>query len=350
MEQSRVGVSRSGRVPSFGKRNQEQDIVSAIGNNGINDNHSVAYCLVGYLCAWLRYYYPYEFITSYLNNAANDGDIKSGTQLAKVYGISITPPRFGVSTDEYMFDEKQHVISKGVSSVKFMNKKVAGQLYKVASDISHTSFMEVLQRIDTESECDDRQLSNLIRVDYFSQYGNSAELMRLYDIYKFFKRGQAKNINKAKLGEGVIRGFVAAHAKDTGAGGNELKSYIITDMPGLLADCEKYIRALNLPDIDIKSKISDQLELLGYIDITTGLPSDRKKLIVLEAYPLSGNRGVWGYALNVRSIGTGNEARLTVRAETYDKQPLNKMDVIQCIDIHKNNKGYWYLDRYSLLV
>ena len=37
-------------------------------------NHSIAYCLLGYLCGYYRYYHPLEFITSYLNNAANDND------------------------------------------------------------------------------------------------------------------------------------------------------------------------------------------------------------------------------------------------------------------------------------
>lgn len=32
-------------------------------------NHSVGYCMIGYLCAYLRYYHPYEFITAYLTLA-----------------------------------------------------------------------------------------------------------------------------------------------------------------------------------------------------------------------------------------------------------------------------------------
>ena len=66
-------------------------------NIGLNDNHSIAYCLLGYLCAYYRYYYPSEYITAYLNNAANDDDIANGTALAMSKGISIKPPRFGHS-------------------------------------------------------------------------------------------------------------------------------------------------------------------------------------------------------------------------------------------------------------
>ena len=48
-------------------------------------NHSIAYCLIGYICAWLRYYHTGEFIATYLNCAANEDDITwtTGNQLGK---------------------------------------------------------------------------------------------------------------------------------------------------------------------------------------------------------------------------------------------------------------------------
>lgn len=41
-------------------------------------NHSIAYCMVGYLCAYLRYYHTPYFIMAYLNNAQNEDDIVGG--------------------------------------------------------------------------------------------------------------------------------------------------------------------------------------------------------------------------------------------------------------------------------
>ena len=32
--------------------------------------------MIGYLCGYLRYYYPIEFACAYLNNANNEDDIK----------------------------------------------------------------------------------------------------------------------------------------------------------------------------------------------------------------------------------------------------------------------------------
>lgn len=210
--------------------------------------------------------------------------------------------------------------------------------------------MEALTEIDKNTECDDRQIRNLIRVDYFKGYGNQAQLLKLYEIYCYFKRGKAKSIKKQKLRDGPLKDVIMKYSTDCGVNGNTLKSYTITDICGLLNQCELYIRSLEIPDISIKNKINDQLQLLGYIDLTTNRPSDRKKLVVLDTYNLKGKDGViWGVAINVRSIGTGKEARLTVRSAYFDKHPIKKMDVILCTSISKNKRGYWYLNSYQVL-
>lgn len=63
-------------------------------------NHSVAYCLLGYLCAYYRYYHPIEFITSFLNNAANEEDIRNGTAYANRVGIQVTMDVYNEATKE----------------------------------------------------------------------------------------------------------------------------------------------------------------------------------------------------------------------------------------------------------
>ena len=84
-------------------------------------NHSIAYCLLGYLCAYYRYYHPIEFITSFLNNAANEDDIRNGTAYANRIGIKVTMPKWGLSKSEYFFDKDKNIIAKGLTSIKYMS-------------------------------------------------------------------------------------------------------------------------------------------------------------------------------------------------------------------------------------
>ena len=43
--------------------------------------------------------------------------------------IRIAPPRFGFSKDVYVYDKENKVISKGIESVKYMNKAISNELY-----------------------------------------------------------------------------------------------------------------------------------------------------------------------------------------------------------------------------
>ena len=95
------------------------------------DNHSIAYCLLGFYCAMMRYYHPIEFITSYLNNAANDEDVQSGTKLASIYKIKVTSPKYGISGNDYYFDREKREISKGLGSIKFMSEKASTELFSL---------------------------------------------------------------------------------------------------------------------------------------------------------------------------------------------------------------------------
>lgn len=312
-------------------------------------NHSISYCLIGFLCAWLRYYHPHEFITAYLNNAANEDDIKAGTELAEVYGIKITAPRFGVSLSDYMFDREKQVISKGISSVKYMNKKAPMELYNIYHTYHPKTFMEVLRLVDANSSCDDRQISNLIRLDFFFEYGNIRELQRIYALYKYFKRGAAKTISKEKLKDGPLKDIIVSHSRDTNAKGVTLKRYTIEDMDGILEECESYVKSLNLPDADLKSKINDQLDLMGYVAIATNREEDRRKLYVMDTYNLKSGGQVWGVAINVRSIGTGKQTRLTVKRNLFDKKPFSKKSILYADQLYKNQKGYWYLNWYEVI-
>jgi len=313
-------------------------------------NHSIAYCLIGYICAWLRCYYPYEFITTYLNHAKNDSDITGGTELAKVYGIQITPPRFEFSMSDYTYDKDAGVISKGTSSIKGYGKAVCDQLHKAGQN-HRTYFVDALRDLDAMS-IKAAKVKPLILIDYFASFGNCVELSRILSLFDMFKQGKAKTIKKENVAGSRVEEILREYATDKNAKGNEVKSYTITDMDGLLHALEDEVKSLNLPDASYKVKMQNQKEILGYIELTTNREEDRRKLYIEDCVPLKSkdNGGVWAYALFTRSIGSGKRSRLTLRSNLYDRQPVKENDVIYASDVQKNKSGYWYLYRYEMVV
>lgn len=312
-------------------------------------NHSIAYCLVGYICAWLRCYYPGEFITTYLNHAKNDDDITGGTELAKEYGIPIEPPRFGLSKSVYAYSKDRHVISKGLSSLKGYGEEVGNALYEVGS--THPErFMDALKALDARSIKAAKVLP-LIQIDYFASYGNTVELTRILNVFDFFKQGNAKKISKEKVAGTDIERLLQKYATDRGVKGDVQKSYTITDMDGLLHEAEDTILSLGLEDVNYRVKMQNQLDILGYIELTTNKEEDRRKLIITDCVPLKGKNGgdVWGYAVFTRSIGSGKTARLTLRARQFNAKPVKKSDIIYAKNVAKE-RDYWYLYDYEMVV
>lgn len=183
--------------------------------------------MIGYLCAYLRCYHPYEFITAYLNNANGEEDVKNGNDLATLYGIKIVPPRFGLSKDRYLYDKEEHVIAKGISSVKYMNSDVANELYALAEESKPKSFMELLQLMNERTHLDTRQRDILVKIDYFSEYGNAKELLRMVEMFTFFKSGTMKKISKEKLNP-QMEEIVSKYATDTAKNGTVAKNYTLS--------------------------------------------------------------------------------------------------------------------------
>jgi len=315
-------------------------------------NHSVAYCLIGYLCAYLRYYHPFEFITCYLNNASSEEDVKKGTELAEAYGIHITPPKYGVSREKYHFDTTRQVIAKGLSSIKYMSDKVAVELFDIATKNKPKSFIELLYALKNTS-VDSRQLDILLKIDFFEEFGNCRELSRIRGVFEFFKEGECKSIKKNSINNDNIRDVIAKYASSTRKDGSEAASFTFSNQENVkecILECEKYIKNLMLPDIDMRTKIQNSLDALGYIDVATNNEADRRRLLITDCIPLSSadTGNVWAYRLSTRSLGSGKTARVSVRTDVFDNNPVKKGDIIYVTDLWKNNRGYWYLTKYNI--
>lgn len=295
-------------------------------------NHSIAYCLLGYLCAYYRYYYPIEFITSFLNNAANEEDIKNGTALAKFKGISIVSPKFGISKGNYFFNKEDKVIAKGIASIKYMGEAVANQLYLLSKSKEYTSFMELLCDMKEYTSIDARQIDILIKLDFFSKFGNQRELLRIVGLFDIFKQGTAKQIKKSLINGTELGEIVKKYSVGTTKTGKEAKSYTIIEPLSILKEAEQMVLNSNTEDLELSVKVRNFEEFMGYAGYISGNEYDRNKLFVRDVYPVKRKKDnvIFGYSVLTQSIGSGKESRMTVFKRIYEKDPIHKGDIIVC--------------------
>jgi DNA polymerase-3 subunit alpha len=88
-----------------------------------NKSHAVAYSTLSYWTAWLKYYYPLEFMYSILKNEKTPDGRTEYLIEAKRMGIPIKLPHINDSDKDFKIEGKG--IRFGLSSIKFISDKIA---------------------------------------------------------------------------------------------------------------------------------------------------------------------------------------------------------------------------------
>lgn len=303
--------------------------------------------MLGYYCAYYRYYYPHEFITAFLNNAQNDDDVSEGTKLALAYGIKVTPPKFNVSGPEYTCDRERNIIAKGLASIKHMGSKAPKLLASLYG--KYDNFTDLLYKISETGALDSRQLKILMSIDFFSDFGNEKELDNINFVFSdLLKNGTAKQLKKERIVGSPLEECVKRHAVGTTKDGKESASWRLLDTRAIMYEYEKVVKGQNLVDFGIVTKSRNYEEAMGYAGYVTGRDEDRPFLYVKEVFPLKRKKDgkVFGRSVIARSLGSGIETRFTVYNIDYNSDPIEAKDVIKCTGWYREGI-YYVLSQYK---
>lgn len=313
-------------------------------------NHSDSYSAVGYICGYLRYYHPLEFLTAALN--IFDDNLDKTTEIvryASKVGIRVTPPKWGISKGEYFYDKEQNIIAKGLASVKYMSPGAAEELYNLSREKNYTRFIDVLYDIDANTSLNTRQLDILIKLDFFSDFGNQRELIRICELfYNTFNKGNAKQISKETVDGTPLEAAVKRYSVGVTKSGGVAKRYTLLDVRSVLYELEDLIKSLHMDDLSDMLKVRNFQDVMGYAGYVSGKEEDRRKLYVSNVFPLcrKSDGKQFGYSILTKSIGSGKEARFTVFNNLYNTDPIHKDDIIYCKSFDRDGQ-YFTLRSYS---
>lgn len=307
--------------------------------------HSLSYSCISYECAYLRYHYPLQYLTSCLN-AWNGDDDKTAEAInyANSRKVKILAPKFRHAKAEYFYDLATNSIYKGTSSIKGLNAGYSDYLYSL-KDNKYDTFVDLLYDIQSAGMPRD-QVETLIKLDYFEEFGTCKELALIFKMFQFFKKGEAKTVSKDKIPNEVLFNIVKRNANETAKQFNKL------NCRNILNETEQYIKALNVGDVDLKVKIANQLELMGYIGIKTDKSEDRPKIVILGMKVMKQRDAVepWGVIIDAQSIGSGKRSSYTIPYKLYKKSQFKINDVIRIVDWYRNKRGYFYISNYDYAV
>jgi DNA polymerase-3 subunit alpha len=105
-----------------------------------NRSHAVAYSMLSYYAAWLKTYYPLEFMFSILKNE-NDKDARTEYLIeAKRLGLRVSLPHINES-DIYFSLQKDRIVF-GLAEVKFISDSIANKIIDQRPFTSYADFIE----------------------------------------------------------------------------------------------------------------------------------------------------------------------------------------------------------------
>jgi DNA polymerase-3 subunit alpha len=142
--------------------------------------HAVAYSLLSYLTAWMKVYYPVEFMTALLT-AKSDNTSKLSVIITDCHrmGIKVLPPKINESEFSFKAKPETKEILFGFGAVKGIGESV---ITKIIENQPYSSFDDYLSKIQ-----DKAATIALIKAGAFPT-SNKMKLMRKYAALSYDKK------------------------------------------------------------------------------------------------------------------------------------------------------------------
>lgn len=249
-------------------------------------NHSEPYSYIGYICGYLRYYYPLEFLTVALNiNKDNLEKTSKVSEYANKLGIKIESPKFGFAKGEYFFNKETNSIYKGIGCIKNLNSNVGDELYELSQQKTYNNFIELL--IDLEgANINSRQLDILVRLGYFDMFGKTQKLLKAVELFNGIYPKKQFNKNKLPFGipEEVFKKYSEVETKTLFKEVDKMK--LIEDIFNMIPN----------RDIPIQTRLNTEIEMIGYVQYKN--PKLDKKYVLITDVNTKYTPVVMTYSLN----------------------------------------------------
>jgi DNA polymerase-3 subunit alpha len=223
---------------------------------GFNKSHSAAYALLAYHTAYLKTYYPVEFMAALLTSVTgNTDDVVKYINECREMGIAVEPPDINVSHAN--FTPHGNAIQFGLAAVKNVGHNAIDSIVAGRTKLGHYhSIYEFCENVDLRL-LNRRVLESLIKSGAMDKLGRRAQLMAVID----------KAMEHAQKAQ-----------RDSESGQHGLF--------GVFQQEEEQQRNDKLPDIpdwDEHTRLAAEKEILGFFITGHPLEKYRDKLDALRA-------------------------------------------------------------------
>ena len=302
-------------------------------NYSFSKNHNYPYSFTGYIAGYLRHYYPLEFGTACLNTwtrKKKSDKINDTTRYINSINIKIKPPKFRYSKAEYFMDKETNSIYKGIESIKYLNSEVAESLYSL-KDNQYNSFLDLLIDIHEKGiKMNSRQMSILISIDFFSEFGKSQKLFDILEIFDtiYIKQQNSKQglvtFNKKKEMKYSVDIISKFAEKETD---NQIKVAKAYELCNYLIDNE--IKDFEMPSVD---KVITYFSTMGTCDY---IFEDYMSSICIVVDIITKYKVKRALLYNISS---GKTIEVRIGEGIYELQQFKQYDVVNILHLFQKPK------------
>ena len=297
-------------------------LVQSCMSYGFCSAHAAATSLDMCYGAYLKVNYPYEYYSVCFNNYVGDKERTNKlTNELEYFGIKLSDIKFRHSNSKYSYDKETHTIFKGMSSIKFVGDNVGEELYELR-DNQYDSFIDLLQDISNTS-VNSKQLDILIKLDFFSEFGDINYLLKQVECYdKFYGRKQFTISKLQKEGEDIelIKKYCQKQTEKT------LKEF---DYIGFL---KVMTSSMAYSPVSITERMDYQKEYIGYISYIN--PNISKRYYYVK--DLSVTKSIVN--IQLYEIYSGKTQKVKMWATQYKKNPFDEGDILYLKSVEKKHK------------
>ncbi len=171
--------------------NKIYDEMITFANYAFNKSHAAAYAVVAYQTAYLKCYYPVEYMAALMTSVIDNTTKVTGyIQAAKQMGIKVLPP--DINSGESTFSVKEGAIVFALAAIKSVGRNMINNIVKERHANGSFRNLEDFIRRMTEYDINKRVIENMIKAGAFDSFeGTRKQMMYVYN-------GILDSINKDK--------------------------------------------------------------------------------------------------------------------------------------------------------
>ena len=159
---------------------QIYDTMMDFAKYAFNKSHAAAYAVVSYQTAYLKYYYPVEFMAALMTSVIDNPDkVSEYIMTCRSMGITILPP--DVNEGESRFSVKNGAIRYALTAIKGVGRPVIDSIVAERGERGpYTNLKDFISRLAT-TEINKRVIENFIKAGAFdSMPGTRKQFMSVY--------------------------------------------------------------------------------------------------------------------------------------------------------------------------